>query len=106
MHIDVGKADTYWDATLPRIKKIRLNTSHEKELQKKLDMDKHFIDLMNYGFDRRLIQSSSSNLINLEPDLSQEADLSDDDEVKETDSHRSLKEEVDLYRSYNINNSS
>ncbi len=49
---------------------------------------------------------TSFNLINLEPDLSQEADLSDDDEVKETDSHRSLKEEVDLYRSYNINNSS
>ena len=51
---DVALADNFYEATLPRTKKLRSAAISENNIEKRLNIDSNFYDLMNMGFERRL----------------------------------------------------
>ncbi|KAJ1434141.1 hypothetical protein B484DRAFT_417584 [Ochromonadaceae sp. CCMP2298] len=59
---DVARSDTFWDGTFSTTKKKRLTATQEKDLMKRLDIDKNFIKLNKFGFDRRMVDTYEGTL--------------------------------------------
>ncbi len=55
---DVALADNFYEATFPRTKKLRSAAISENNIEKRLNIDSNFYDLMNMGYERRLASQS------------------------------------------------
>lgn len=57
--LDVAKTDNYWESTLPKIKKQRMEAAQGSDTMKRIAVDENFINLMNSGFDRKYLLETS-----------------------------------------------
>lgn len=58
---DVSRADNFYATTMPNIESLRAVSAKEMNPERRIQIDENFYDLMNMGFDRRLIDSRSPN---------------------------------------------
>ncbi len=58
-YTDVSMADNFYEATFPRTKKLRSAAISANNIEKRLNIDSNFYDLMNMGFERRLASETS-----------------------------------------------
>ena len=53
-YVDISLSDNYWETTRTNIRKIRSTATQENDIQRKVDSDKTFYELMDIGYQRRL----------------------------------------------------
>lgn len=60
-YTDVAMADNFYEGTLPRTKKLRSSAISDNDIQRRVNIDSNFYDLMNMGFERRLASTLSDS---------------------------------------------